>query len=129
MATGSLRSRCSWPRLRFEVPVLAVRPGRADGAHHHTAPPARWPGRFSTAAGQPKPLEASAERARAGYVRVGHRDLRPLILLGVPLQAVVMHPRPALALLAATTATAFRYGREWQLTWGATPQEVSRPAW
>ena len=39
-----------------------------------------------------------------------------------------MRPRTPLTLLAAATATAFyvRYARPWQLTWGATPDEVSR---
>ena len=31
------------------------------------------------------------------------------------------------ALLAAAAVGYFRYGRPWQLTWGATPTEVSRP--
>jgi len=45
------------------------------------------------------------------------------------LEAVVMHPRHPLTLLAAAAATAFyvRYARPWQLTWGAVPDEVSRP--
>jgi hypothetical protein len=40
-----------------------------------------------------------------------------------------MRPRTPLTLLAAATAAAFyvRYARPWQLTWGATPDEVSRP--
>jgi hypothetical protein len=40
-----------------------------------------------------------------------------------------MHLRSPLTLLAAATATAFylRYGRPWQLTWGATSKEVCRP--
>jgi hypothetical protein len=40
-----------------------------------------------------------------------------------------MRPRTPLTLLAAATATALyvRYARPWQLTWGATPDEVSRP--
>jgi hypothetical protein len=54
--------------------------------------------------------------------------LRPLFLLGAHLQTAIMQSRIRLTLLAASIAVVVyaRYVRPWQLTWGATPDEVSR---
>jgi hypothetical protein len=54
--------------------------------------------------------------------------LRPLLFLGAHLQTAIMQSRTRLTLLAAATAVVVyaRYVRPWQLTWGATPDEVSR---
>lgn len=52
-----------------------------------------------------------------------------LVSSGSPPQTVVMRSRSLLALLAAPTAATIyaRWVRPWQLSWGATPDEASRP--
>lgn len=67
-------------------------------------------------------------RHRAGLA-TGSWDLRLWLCAASAPQTAVMRSRALLTLLAASTVAVVysRFVRPWQLSWGATPEEVSRP--